>query len=195
MYRRVRPLIHPSPFPHRSILLYTLSNPRHALLAALISILSPSPSTLVTPTPEPFFAFFSLLGLALLSPAIDVTTKRPTASSNASPEPMGLLLAAGCFAFATSFRANGLLLVGYLVYYALWTDPTPKSTAASSSHALLTKALVLPAAVGISILPFVLSQTWAWRRFCLNHAVGESARPWCEARLPLVYSFVQAEYW
>lgn len=94
-----------------------------------------------------------------------------------------------------SFRANGLLLAGYLVYYGLWTDTPGRSTVSSSSRALLTKALVLPAAVSLSVLPFVLSQTWAWQRFCLNVLTEGGARPWCEARLPLVYSFVQAEYW
>lgn len=40
--------------------------------------------------------------------------------------------------------------------------------------------------------PFIAFQAYAYLSFCSS---DELDRPWCLSRLPLVYSFVQAEYW
>jgi phosphatidylinositol glycan class V len=42
----------------------------------------------------------------------------------------------------------------------------------------------------IVLSPFILFQAFAYDQFCHLHK-----RPWCSNSLPLVYSFVQKEYW
>ncbi|WFD00338.1 ER membrane glycoprotein subunit of the GPI transamidase complex-like protein [Malassezia yamatoensis] len=84
-------------------------NDRVAFRAALLSVLAPASTTaLSAPTPEPFYSLFCLLGYLALhsSPATRFRWKRPTAAL--------------CFAAATAFRANGLLLAGYLAWHAAW---------------------------------------------------------------------------
>jgi phosphatidylinositol glycan class V len=51
----------------------------------------------------------------------------------------------------------------------------------------------LPKAILYCIIiaaPFVGFQAYGYYSFCTPHT-----RPWCSLRLPLVYSFVQREYW
>lgn len=127
---------------------------------------------MVTPTPEPFYAFFALLGLVVLF---------PNCKSISLPR---IGLASIAFAAATMFRANGVLLSGYLVYAALWQRPVESSL-------LLRLVLLLPTALLVSMTPFLLGQVWAWNRFCST----SSERPWCHVGLGSVYDYVQAEYW
>lgn len=152
--------------------------PSIALASSLLCILSPSPATLVSPTPEPFFCFFALLGMILIVPSPPGTDVAVGA----------VFRAAISFAVATSFRANGVLLVGFLAYTLLWHRPSGRPLAPR----LL---LALPLSVGISVAPFALGQYWAWSRFCQPSLDASQQRPWCRKRLSCAYAFVQSEYW
>lgn len=44
------------------------------------------------------------------------------------------------------------------------------------------------------IFPFVAFQAYGYYNMCLGHSPGE-ARPWCKARLPLLYDYIQSHYW
>lgn len=44
----------------------------------------------------------------------------------------------------------------------------------------------------IVLIPFCLFQAYAYTTFCTLDA---SVRPWCHHTIPLIYSFVQKEYW
>ncbi|WFD44164.1 ER membrane glycoprotein subunit of the GPI transamidase complex-like protein [Malassezia psittaci] len=145
-----------------------------AFRAALLSVLAPASTTAMSaPTPEPFFSVFSLLGYLALtsSSAILNGWKRPTAAI--------------CFAIATLFRANGLLLAGYLVWHAAW-----QSKPASFSQFLLRLVGVIPWLL-VSVSPWILFQIWAYARLC----TGGTISPWCTSRLPLAYSYIQSTYW
>ncbi|CAO1630480.1 unnamed protein product [Parajaminaea phylloscopi] len=154
------------------------SRPSLAGSAALLSILSPSPATLVTPTPEPFFAFFALAGIHLLTPL------RPRHQDGVSH----IYFASACFALATAFRANGLLLLGYLAYASLWDRPLKSSF-------LFRLFVVLPTSASVAVAPFLLAQIWAWQRFCQPTSTFFQERPWCSVGLRSAYTFIQAEYW
>lgn len=163
----------------------TLLNTRSKTLArtaAYLSILSTSPSTLITPTPEPFFALFALLG-------------------HLSLESVSPLAAALFYAIATAFRANGIILAGFFVWKLIWARLHAAAAAAAkttnsslAAEMVFRIAVATPLAVAITLSPFILGQTWAYMRFCLDDGVT-AARPWCTAALPLSYTFVQREYW
>ena len=146
---------------------------KFAVRAALLSVFAPASGTaLSSPTPEPFFSFLALLGLTCLS-------------WDAAPR-LARLWAAACFAGATLFRANGVLLSGFLIWHALWRPSlrrVPRSVAAWMADALTAGGSVLLAG-----LPLALQQAWAYAHLC-------PGRPWCRDTVPLPYSYIQAAYW
>lgn len=141
--------------------------------AALLSIFAPSSgTTLTSPTPEPFFSIACLMGML----ALENTNKQGSVGWGQ------VMFASISFAIATSFRANGVLLVAYIAFALL-------NRVRRDNHVVLLLKLVLGGT--ICIAPNVLFQTWAYTRFCL----ADHTRPWCENRWPSVYSFVQSHYW
>lgn len=42
--------------------------------------------------------------------------------------------------------------------------------------------------------PFVAFQAYGYLNICMGHFVAEM-RPWCKARLPLLYNYIQSHYW
>ena len=145
---------------------------RVAESAAMLSILAPaSTSALSAPTPEPFFALFSLLGFLALGPAPNAYARRA--------------LAAALFAVATCFRANGVLLAGYLVWDAAWATRPP------SARVWVGRVVGVLPLVALCVLPWALFQAWAYARLCTSGTIS----PWCTARVPLAYSYVQSTYW
>ncbi|WFC95756.1 ER membrane glycoprotein subunit of the GPI transamidase complex-like protein [Malassezia brasiliensis] len=145
---------------------------RVAEIAAMLSIVAPaSTSALTAPTPEPFFAMFSLLGFLALGSAPYAYARRT--------------LAAALFAIATCFRANGVLLAGYLVWDAAWASRPPNARVWACR---VVGALPL---VALTVLPWALFQAWAYARLCMSGTIS----PWCTSRVPLAYSYVQSTYW
>ncbi|WFD32489.1 ER membrane glycoprotein subunit of the GPI transamidase complex-like protein [Malassezia sp. CBS 17886] len=150
--------------------------------AAIFSVFAPaSGAALCAPTPEPFFSLFSLVGMYLL--AAHAPCRRVCARS---------VLAAAAFAAATSFRANGVLLAGFLVWSVLWVPLFPGARAARRvlPHAV-RRAPALAALVALATAPFFLFQAWGAAHLC-----GAPAAPrWCASTWPLPYSYVQEKYW
>ncbi|KAE8225407.1 hypothetical protein CF319_g1854 [Tilletia indica] len=159
------------------------ASPSLAFLSALLSIFSPAPATLVAPSPEAFFSVFTLLGLVTLSPRLP---SRQSASRSSAEFAVRFLVAALAFAVATTFRANGVLLAGFLAWN-LWWETGSKTTPAVLRIAI--SPLIL-----IPTLPFVFFQIWAKSLFC-NVPDIATQRPWCSDALPNLYAFVQREYW
>ncbi|KAL9939792.1 hypothetical protein V8E36_001609 [Tilletia maclaganii] len=161
---------------------HTASN-EFAFLSALFSVFSPAPATLITPSPEAFFSFFTLLGLLALSPR---STSASTAEKASSADfRLRVTLAAFTFALATAFRANGVLLSGFVAWHLWWANQ-------SKATPLLLRA-VMTVFVAIPALPFLGFQAWAYDLFC--SADSGQARAWCASHIPSIYSFVQREYW
>ncbi|CAD6916282.1 unnamed protein product [Tilletia laevis] len=158
------------------------ASPSLAFLSALLSIFSPAPASLVTPSPEAFFSFFTLLGLVALSPRLPGQAGRPSSAGLT----FKFIVAALAFAAATAFRANGILLVGYLAW-ALWWE------ADFTAVPVLLRIILSPLAL-VPALPFLAFQYWAKTLFCDAPDII-APRPWCEESLPSVYAFVQREYW
>ena len=42
--------------------------------------------------------------------------------------------------------------------------------------------------------PFIAFQTYGYSNICLE-CVPDQMRPWCKARLPLLYNYIQSHYW
>ncbi len=99
-----------------------------------------------------------------------------------------LLLSSAVFALSTAFRANGVLLAGFLLWQGIWAPALARRSA--MSRVWLAAVALLGTLVAFA--PFLSAQYWAYERFC---KVASPERPWCSKSLPSVYSFVQREYW
>ncbi|KAF5351807.1 hypothetical protein D9756_007390 [Leucocoprinus leucothites] len=144
-----------------------LGNDAVARLAALLSLIPFSPSTLyLAPYAEPFFTYLSYRGM------LCCTRKQ-------------WLLATLCFTLASTFRSNGFFLAGFIIWGTLFPYLQQKQFPPISSLAIaiLSSATIL--------LPFIAHNFSAYLTFCLSTSPPE----WCTKTIPLVYSHVQARYW
>lgn len=96
-------------------------------------------------------------------------------------------LATLCFTFASTFRSNGILLSGFILWGLLIQ---PFLTTAKPPTQILTyvKSIVYSALI---FSPFIYHQTTGYLAFC----TGNTIQPWCSKSLPLIYSHVQSTYW
>ncbi|KAF8170181.1 GPI mannosyltransferase 2 [Mycena galopus ATCC 62051] len=150
-----------------SLSLHHLGSPALARLAAILSLLPSSPATLfLAPYTEPFFTYFSYKGMLYC------------AQSRYSA-------AAIAFTLAASFRSNGFLSSGFIIW-GLLVQPFFQRRPIHLTSAL--SCLVLSA---LPFTPFIAHNYAAYRAFCSAADPPE----WCARRLPLIYSYVQVRYW
>ncbi|KZT04635.1 glycosyltransferase family 76 protein [Laetiporus sulphureus 93-53] len=145
--------------------LHHMRSPTLAFLAALLSLLPSSPATLrLAGYTEPFFTYLTYKGEL----------------------PSQWFFAALFFALAGSFRSNGIMLSGFIIWGML-VEPFLSYQKITSRRILYTTILT-----ALIFLPFVSHQYAAYRAFCKRDTVSAE---WCFRVPPLIYSYVQAEYW
>ncbi|RDB24784.1 GPI mannosyltransferase 2 [Hypsizygus marmoreus] len=156
--------------------LYTLSlhhfpsSPTLATLVSLLSLLPSSPATLhFAPCSEPFFTYLSYKGMLYAAKEC-------------------WILATICFTLATTFRSNGILLSGYIIW-SLVIQPfldRKKTSALKIMYALFLTVVVT--------LPFAYHNYSAYSLFCSSSS--PTHRPgWCDNFPPSIYTHVQSKYW
>ncbi|KAL9314269.1 hypothetical protein ACSQ67_019721 [Phaseolus vulgaris] len=97
------------------------------------------------------------------------------------------------FALSGCARSNGVLNAGYLCF----------QTMHRSFHALFHQKR-LPLALQIIFVgalrtacifaPFLAFQAYGYYNMCVGRS-HDDIRPWCKARIPLLYSYIQSNYW
>ncbi|KAJ8077061.1 ER membrane glycoprotein subunit of the GPI transamidase complex-like protein [Marasmius tenuissimus] len=149
--------------------LHHLGSQKLAYLATLLSLLPSSPATLrLAVYAEPFFTYFAYKGMLSCARS-------------------QYLMASLYFALAGTFRSNGMLLGGFLLW-DLVVQPlfqTGKIHWRKSFYAIpLTSA---------TFIPFIYHQFSGFIAFC----TGPNTRPeeWCSKTVPLIYSHTQSKYW
>ncbi|KAJ4896837.1 hypothetical protein Rs2_23631 [Raphanus sativus] len=93
------------------------------------------------------------------------------------------------FALSGCARSNGILNAGYICF----------QTMHRAYEALYLKRRVCVLVTGFLrcvciCLPFVAFQAYGYYNICHGHTLDE-LRPWCKARVPLLYNFIQSHYW
>ncbi|GLB37241.1 hypothetical protein LshimejAT787_0402920 [Lyophyllum shimeji] len=144
------------------------ASPSLARLVCLLSLLPSSPATLYfAPYAEPFFTYLSYKGMLYAAKEF-------------------WLPATICFALASTFRSNGILLSGYLVWGLVVRPFLDRQTVSSFK---VMYSLLLAACV---VSPFAYHNYSAYRLFCLD----KEPRPnWCHRVPPSIYTHVQSKYW
>ncbi|KAJ4724078.1 GPI mannosyltransferase 2 [Melia azedarach] len=97
------------------------------------------------------------------------------------------------FAISGCARSNGVLNAGYFCFQTMhWAY----DALFVKKRVLLTMRILVCGALRCICIfaPFLAFQVYAYRNICLGHS-PEEARPWCKARVPLPYNFIQSHYW
>ncbi|XP_073024583.1 uncharacterized protein [Primulina eburnea] len=90
-------------------------------------------------------------------------------------------------------RSNGVLNAGYFCLNAM--QRAYKAFYLDKKAFLALKILVSGALSCLCILaPFICFQVYGYFNICAGRSVDEM-RPWCKARLPLLYNYIQSHYW
>ncbi|KAK9760005.1 ER membrane glycoprotein subunit of the GPI transamidase complex-like protein [Basidiobolus ranarum] len=87
---------------------------------------------------------------------------------------------------STLTRSNGIVYAGFFIF-DLCIKNRSKSIVIYTAQIL--KAIVLSL---LTLLGMVSFQVYGYMNYCVNQS---EPRPWCQSRIPLLYSFVQEEYW
>ncbi|CAE6429241.1 unnamed protein product [Rhizoctonia solani] len=176
LYRLSEKISHSKEFSYLSLII-------HALMGA-------PPVIIRSAYAEPFFAWFTFEGL------------------NAYHE-QNYFVSSLYFGLATAFRTNGILLPCFILYDLLARPilseffatinvttgfkPTDIATHLYRASRKLKPSKIIYGALltMISLSPFLAQQYLAYLTFCQSLV----PRPWCDSRIPLIYSFVQSHYW
>lgn len=90
-------------------------------------------------------------------------------------------------------RSNGVLNAGYFCFQTMhqaYDAVFVKKRAYLAMQVLITGALRC-----ICIFaPFIAFQAYGYYNLCLGRVLDEM-RPWCKARVPLLYNYIQSHYW
>ncbi|KAF8513114.1 glycosyltransferase family 76 protein [Hysterangium stoloniferum] len=150
-----------------ALTLHYTDSPRIALLTGYLSLLPSSPATLhLSPYAEGWYAWGSYRGMLYCA-------RRQWVSASVA------------FMFAGVFRANAVLLGGFIAWGML-VQPVVEKRRLSTRTLVFAPFLVLAPSV-----PFLLHQLHGYVTFC----IPSRNRPWCNSRVPFVYPFVQSHYW
>ncbi|CAN7035710.1 unnamed protein product [Brassica rapa subsp. trilocularis] len=98
------------------------------------------------------------------------------------------------FALSGCARSNGILNAGYICFQTMHRAYEAfylKRRVCLSVQVLLTGFI---RCVCIC-LPFVAFQAYGYYNMCHGHKLDDELRPWCKAKVPLLYNFIQSHYW
>ncbi|KAI3520437.1 hypothetical protein L1887_09859 [Cichorium endivia] len=103
------------------------------------------------------------------------------------------LLAVVSLAFSGCARSNGVLNAGYIGFQ---TMHRAHDAVFLQKNAYLTVKVLISGILRciLVFVPFVGFQAYGYHSFC-DGSDPDKLRPWCKARIPLVYNFIQSHYW
>ncbi|CAH8389108.1 unnamed protein product [Eruca vesicaria subsp. sativa] len=97
------------------------------------------------------------------------------------------------FALSGCARSNGILNAGYICFQTM--HRAYEALYLKRRVCLCVQVLVTGFLRCVCIcLPFVAFQAYGYYNLCHRHKLDE-LRPWCKAKVPLLYNFIQSHYW
>lgn len=169
---------------------YQSKDVKIGFVSSILHILSPAGAFLSAPYAEPVFAALTFLALNLYL---------PTRPSRRAPEDIflkadGKIIVAGAlFGLSTTLRSNGLLsgmyflldIVDFFFYKSLRVFDIR----------CIRRMLCLGIGGFLILVGFCYPQYLAYAEYCNEISDQYGRRPWCDANIPSIYSYVQSSYW
>ncbi|PON97821.1 GPI mannosyltransferase [Trema orientale] len=89
-------------------------------------------------------------------------------------------------------RSNGVINAGYICFQTMHQA----YNAILRKSAFLTLQVLAGGALRCIFIfaPFLAFQAYGYYNICLGHS-PDKMRPWCKARVPLLYNYIQSHYW
>jgi len=163
---------------------------RVPFIASVLHIMSPAALFLCSPYTEALFSALNFTGM--LHYVLAKTTKGSDQLWNIRHD--SYMLSSGIlFAFATLLRGNGLL--SGLIYLYDATRLLPRLLALQLKMHEMRRFIVTCVAGVFVASGFIVPQYLAYREYCATNILDLGMRPWCTARIPSIYTWVQSHYW
>lgn len=203
-------------FTKAALVLYELSciilNKKLGYRAAILFCLNPATIFFVAPYTESMFAYFTFTAMYKCADMYYRTSQTKGFEYFSNLVPISIFIS-----LSIATRANGLVNIGFLVYFwLLFYKKTLWPHNVNSFINLLKSFLILVFNIFICLVPFILFQIFAYFNYCNNfendlpkHLVkfaqendlilpglnSKFNQSWCLNKVPLVYSYVQQHYW
>ncbi|KAG5628486.1 hypothetical protein H5410_000203 [Solanum commersonii] len=98
-----------------------------------------------------------------------------------------------CLALTGFARSNGVLNAGYICFQTMHRSYKAAFVRKNAGGTLLV--LLSGALRSLFIIsPFIAFQAYGYYNIC-GRGTSDEMRPWCKARLPLLYNYIQSRYW
>ncbi len=157
------------------------------IAVAVLHIINPAGSFLLSPCPEALFSFLNFLGFHLYLKGLRDQYQKSTISAE-----LNCLAAGAVFGLATTVRSNGLLSGALFLYDAA---VTARPLLSGSLPADRFRRMIVVSAGGCLIaLGAILPQYRLYVSYC-NPGIPGGLRPWCNDYVPSIYAWVQRHYW
>ncbi|ORY13076.1 GPI mannosyltransferase 2 [Clohesyomyces aquaticus] len=160
------------------------------LVAAILHIMSPAGMFLCAPYTEAPFSALSMLGI------LCYVLARESGSSVdgwSARQDLCILASGILLAVATMIRGNGLLNGLVFLYDVLCFLPRLSTLRLSMGE---FRRILATSVAGVLIAFGYFSPQWlAYKEYCVTLAPSAGRRPWCNATIPSIYSWVQSNYW
>ena len=177
-------LINFAMFPLAAVSLYLLTlfiteNRKLSLLTALLFCVNPASVFMSAVYTECLFSLFTFTGLCFLSKKYCWT-------------------ASIFFGLAVATRANGIVLLGFIVYHhcneLYWQLSTYQGVMWLAAMIVRGFETLLQAV--IVAFPFLLFQLYGYWKFCsIQSSSSEEIYEWCQWAIPMPYIYIQEHYW
>ncbi|KAK4943949.1 ER membrane glycoprotein subunit of the GPI transamidase complex-like protein [Elasticomyces elasticus] len=164
---------------------------RIALLTGLLHIFSPAGIFLSAPYSESMFAFWNFLGMLCFARSCRPKPNGVEGSIyTLARRDLYILISGLAFALASRIRSNGVF--SSLVFAFDLALAVPRLPQALTSFVEVRRLSALAIAGLVTASGMVIPQALAWAEYC-GSAVekGRERRPWCDARPPSIYAWVQ----
>ncbi|KAI9829443.1 MAG: ER membrane glycoprotein subunit of the GPI transamidase complex-like protein [Phylliscum demangeonii] len=158
---------------------------RVAFAAAALHLFSPAGVFLLAPYSESLFSLLTVLGSYLYARSL-----RSHERDHARARDAWVVVAGLAFGLATMVRSNGVLNGMPFGYDVL---VTVREASGARRVAPLTRLAALGLGAALVGLGMLIPQSIAFHHFC--RPATPTARPWCAATTPSIYTWVQTEYW
>ncbi|GMH10277.1 hypothetical protein Nepgr_012118 [Nepenthes gracilis] len=151
-----------------------LKDPDASLRASILFCYNPASIFYSSIYSESLYALFSIGGLYVLMSS-------------------GKSISVLCFALSGAARSNGVLNAGYFCFQIM--HQSYNAIFVKKRAYLFLQIVIAGVVLCICILiPFLAFQSYGYYHICRGHSL-EEMRPWCKARIPLMYNFIQSHYW